>query len=146
MIDQTKFSTPETFGPGLWFSIHLLALNAEDANSKKYFIKYIQMLCDNIKCSKCKNHLIDYVEKNPPEDCWGITPKIDEKTKCTGMFYWSWKFHNAVNLRLDKPVITLADAYKIVKQPAPCTAGCNVEESTKKINTKILDVLEGKLK
>ena len=120
-----KLSSPEFFGPGLWLSIHMIALHADDLNAKKAFVRYIYILSENIKCSKCKVHMTKYIAQIPPESYWGLNPVVEGNMKCSGMFYWSWEFHNAVNKRLRKPQLTLPEAFKLIKDPIPCSSDCD---------------------
>lgn len=123
--DQT-IST--VFGPGGWFSIHLLAINAKTAQEKDHFIRFMNLFCQNFKCKECQGHCSEYLKTNPPETYLNKDVYINEKYgTIPGVFKWSWEFHNAVNKRLHKPEMSFESAYKYYlpgSSEGVCTAGC----------------------
>src|SRR5438067_1119365 len=67
-IKSIDFPTdPKKFGPGVWFSIHLSAVNATEDDDIKYFIKQIKLLIQKLPCNDCSNHAIEYMKNNPIE-------------------------------------------------------------------------------
>jgi len=115
---------PKIFGPGLWFSIHLMALNAVDSVSKINFRNFMLMVRDNLMCGECKKHCTDYILKNPIEPFFYYSGPEGENIGC---FKWTWEFHNTVNSRLGKPVITLGEAKRIYTQDI-CSENCDGED------------------
>jgi hypothetical protein len=109
------------YGPGVWFSIHILALKAVDNSSKKMFIEFIDILSDTFPCIKCRKHIKNYVSEHPIQKFWNEE---------NGFFKWSWIFHNVVNLRLNKPIMEYSEAlekYTILHDT--CTKGCDTDSS-----------------
>lgn len=91
-------------GNELWTMIHKKAIKADNYKRKKKFIKLIKNIHDSIECSECKGHMRKYIEEEP------LINYLDFEN---GLFVWSWKFHNEVNKRLKKDLITYKDAYEI---------------------------------
>lgn len=81
----------------LWENIHTNAAKATTSQQYKPFYTWIRSLSNQILCGKCKQHMITYIESNPPE-------------KHNNPFMWSWEFHNDVNLRLGKPIMDYSTA------------------------------------
>jgi len=86
------------WGPRLWAEIHSTAAKSSPAK----FRKYLGTLPPRIPCEDCRYHFRSYVFTNPLLDF--EDPMI-----------WSIDFHNAVNRRLGKKVLTYHEAYEKVK-------------------------------
>lgn len=97
-------------GPGIWYSIHLKGALATTDYLKDMFEEYINELCDNFPCKKCKKHFREFLDKNPIKNYRNIIDKFGEDI---GLFKWSWMFHNDVNKRLGKDLIDYELAYQI---------------------------------
>ncbi len=113
-------------GPGIWYTIHKKAYLAINARSKQEFIDYMMWLREYFPCTKCRNHIIEYIDTHPLESQWHLRLS---NGRDIGMFSWSWLFHNAVNLRLEKPQMPFETAYHLYSDDAiiPCGAGCDEE-------------------
>jgi hypothetical protein len=111
--DFEIYADPLYFGCGLWFSIHLQAFNCFTEFDKKYFIKYINLLTNNIACSDCRKHFAKYVDTHPLDNCtlMNDTHTIDKNS----LFAWTVKCHNEVNKRTFKKKVSLADAHAAFK-------------------------------
>lgn len=96
------YTIPATFGPGMWTTIHLLAFNATSKNDQLQFIKTMKIIINNIPCHTCRGHAIEYINTHKMEDYLK-----DEY----GMFLYTWKFHNAVNKRLGKDIMSYDMAF-----------------------------------
>ena len=108
------------YGPGVWLCLHLLAYRADDDKSKTDFIEFLNVIRQSYPCAKCRKHMNDYIQANPVHNHW-----MEDK----GFFKWSWLFHNAVNQRLGKPLVSYDEAEAKYGGVHVCTAGCE-EEST----------------
>lgn len=116
------------YGPGVWFSIHLLALNAQDTCSKKVFIKYMERLKETFPCAKCRKHMERYMNANPIQEFWD---------KENGFFKWSWIFHNAVNIRLGKKFLDYEEALNLYTDNIiACNKGCDESSSIELVYNK----------
>lgn len=96
-----KHTDPKYIGPGIWVLMHMKAIKSIEFTDKIDFLHFIDYLCNNFPCERCRRHMIEYVDKDPPLNYFTIPD---------GMFYWSWKFHNDVNQRLGKPIIDYTTA------------------------------------
>lgn len=112
-IKLINFPTdPKKFGPGVWFSLHLSAINAIEDEYIKFFINQTKTLISKLPCKDCSDHAINYMQNNPIEQF--IELKDSEGNKI-GMFKWTWMFHNDVNSRLGKSIIDWLTAYYMYK-------------------------------
>jgi hypothetical protein len=110
-----NISNPLIFGPGVWFKIHLDALNLESKEEQLFFIKQLRKIVESLPCGDCRQHATKYVEQNPPEKYLGL---VD------GLFIFTVEFHNFVNKRLKKPILSLEEAKNLYLNPAICYENC----------------------
>jgi hypothetical protein len=85
---------PRYIGPGIWYVLHHKAITGTDFTHKLDFLAFVDYLRYNFPCEKCRLHIVQYLIERPPTS--------DDK----GFFHWTWEFHNEVNKRLGKPLIT----------------------------------------
>lgn len=118
-------SCPKYSGPGMWFLLNITALNVnKDPTGEKYFIQMLRNLAHNHPCGDCRNHMKEYMAKHRPED-WQGRPN--------GLFQYMVEFHNAVNQRLGKPIMSYDQAYTMYTAnliDGVCTGGCDSSPST----------------
>lgn len=107
-MDINVFTDPTKIGPGLWFQIHTSAVLATTDALKDAYIIYINGLCDNFKCMKCKPHFRKFIDTHPLDTYRKI---VDSLGRDIGFFQWSWELHNQVNRFLGKYEPTLEEAY-----------------------------------
>ena len=107
-METQIFTDPVKIGPGIWFSMHLSAVHATTDSKKKDFEVYVNMLCDNFKCAKCKPHFRKFIDTHPFKNYYHIR---NAKGDDIGMFQWTWELHNQVNKFLNKPCPSLEDSY-----------------------------------
>jgi hypothetical protein len=89
---------PKIFGPGTWITTHVYALVCEQAGRKidyREFSSYLYRMIHALPCGKCRRHAVKYLDRHP----------LDKF-----IFNWTVDFHNAVNLRLKKPLMTYEEA------------------------------------
>ena len=87
------------WGPPLWKEIHLKSLTL----STDEFITFLDSLPGKIPCPKCTRHYIAYRAEHPIRTS-------------TDIVMWGIRFHNAVNLRIGKPVIPPKIAIEMIKR------------------------------
>lgn len=100
---------------GIWHSIHSTSAWASDAKRIEYFSSWIrEAITGRLSCDNCKTHAFDYIDANPPENC-------DDP------FLWAWRFHNNVNERLGKEIVSLKEAVHLwlVGEAYVCTGDCD---------------------
>lgn len=109
IVDSYSTVSPPIFGPPLWFSLHNAAAHYPDNPSPitkdrmKHIILGIPVLTP---CSNCSEHASAYIESH-----------YDDLDKiCSGrdpLFKFFVDFHNYVNKRYNKPIMSYEDAYKL---------------------------------
>jgi hypothetical protein len=139
LITDYKDSTdPKYIGPGVWNTIHRQAYGANTPSKQQQFIIFMKDTCYNFPCTVCRGHCTEYIKNNPLEVYIGST--VDDKP--LGLFIWSWKFHNAVNARLKKPIMSWNTAITLYSESNDkvCSLSCiNAEgEGEEKNNTNNL--------
>ncbi len=83
-------------GPKAWAFMHREALN-----SRPDFISMVAELCGHIGCMECRQEALNYLKQNPPP------------IGAVDWFKWTVDWHNSVNMKLDKSIISVEDARKI---------------------------------
>lgn len=81
----------------LWDQIHSKAANAVTFEQKAEYSRWVRQLVTTMNCPHCRIHGTEYIQIHPPESAGDL-------------FYWSWEFHNNVNGRLGKPIMSYEDA------------------------------------
>lgn len=88
---------------GCWYVIHFLAANGE-RKALKILLKNFEK---RFMCPKCRMHIKNHLENNPiPAE--GVDPWV--------LFLWTTNFHNAVNMRLKKPLFSEIGEIELFKQ------------------------------
>jgi len=122
------------FGPGMWWSIHAMAYTARTMEEKLHFRDFVFKMQEQMFCSECKQHFGEYLEKFPIEEDFPLTDENDEELGC---FYWTWKFHNAVNRRLNKETVTWPRALELFDPTKECH-NCVINEPQVKRTVKYI--------
>lgn len=90
------------WGPRLWKFLHACTFAFPEnptPEQTRGFEQLLQALQIILPCPECKLHFSAHLNECPPEATCGAT-----------LQKWLVDFHNKVNSRLNKPVVTLADA------------------------------------
>jgi len=92
------------WGPSLWYFIHTLSYNYDEKLKEQYknFFNYLKII---IPCPVCREHYNHYIIQNPI--------KLNNKNE---FILWCYTFHNKVNKRLDKSIISIDDCNKLYKK------------------------------
>lgn len=118
-------TNPSYVGPGVWYMIHKLAADCKGVDERKRFCKTMKKICEDFPCINCAEHCKDYMDNHPIENYVNVIVEIDGVEKEAGLFFWTWKFHNAVNERLKKPTVSLEKAYRLYTAKSNvCSAEC----------------------
>jgi hypothetical protein len=90
------------WGPAGWRWLHLRAIRyprraptRDDA--ARAFVE-IWAFLSQLPCRRCREHAKAYFARNPPDLRDGPALEV-----------WAWRFHNAVNARLGKPLVSYAE-------------------------------------
>lgn len=109
MTHKHTISDSSYVGPGQWYCIHT---SAQKLNQKN-FIDWLYIILDSIKCTICRDHALEYIKQNPIELYRDVK---NDDGYIVGMFQWTWKFHNAVNSRLNKKILDYETAYNMYSE------------------------------
>jgi len=102
-------SSPDIFGPPFWFTLHASSMSYSFNPTpiiKEKMRNFIIAIPVILPCKNCQEHATAYIEKHYNE--------ID--TACSSrdsLFKFFVDFHNEVNKKKDKPVMSYEDAYKL---------------------------------
>jgi hypothetical protein len=107
---------------GVWWTIHIMALSATNISKAKSFADMIDVIAENFFCEECKPHIQNYLRAFHSSN---FLSSIDEN----GMFSWSFLFHNAVNSRIGKPILSFEEA--LFKMKSNCS-NCLPQNSKKR--------------
>lgn len=108
---------PEVWGSSFWFILHNGAANYPEKATPLYAERmkgFILGLPVMIPCEKCSDHATSHIESN-----WCNLDKIVSGRKELFRFFHS--FHNRVNERYGKPIMSLEDAYDLYSGRANVT-------------------------
>lgn len=140
LISSFKDHTdPKYTGPGTWNAIHRIAFDARTDKDQRCFIAIMHDICNKYSCMTCRGHCQEYIKNHPMEEYLGVVVEIDGKKIMLGMFIWTWKFHNAVNYRLKKPIMSWTTAYNLYNDTdnLVCSKSC-LEADTNTTDNKII--------
>lgn len=145
ILSQYKDHTdPKYIGPGTWNAIHRLSYRARSRKQQLEFISFMKQICGGFPCKVCKGHCVQYIKNHPMEEYIGTLVEVDGQQLALGLFVWAWKFHNAVNARINKPIMSWETAYNLYsnKENLVCSKNCldaanpNVTNVIDQISTK----------
>ena len=84
-----------------WNWFHLLAINYRPNNYETTFNKILKFI-HKLPCQTCREHALEYIVIFMPD-----------LTNSKHFQKWVWKFHNTVNFKLNKKLITYDDYKKL---------------------------------
>ncbi len=109
----SNVSSPDTWGPAMWFMNHLGSISAPEViplDKREKYWHYIDGLPEILPCKKCSVHARAYVDQySNQKDI--ICSSRDNLVR----FFVD--FHNSVNERTGKPKITYDEVYKMFSGP-----------------------------
>jgi len=104
-------------GPGIWHILHTSAAYATEPEKMDEFDKLLEIVKKTIRCEECRKDLQDFIDKNPLSNYRTLNSKKGEPV---GYYVWSWKLHNHVNTKLNKPQVNVQDSYKYYSGNSVC--------------------------
>lgn len=122
-LEYKDRTDPKYIGPGTWNVIHTMAYDAKTTIKKNNFIEFMkEIISKKFPCPVCREHCVEYIRDHPLEEYLDVTTNETS----TGLFLWTWKFHNAVNARLDKPIMDWNTAVNLYgnSESLICSAAC----------------------
>jgi len=108
-VKYANSANPEVWGPAFWFSLHNGAIRYPIQPSptwKERMKQFILGIPVMVPCEKCADHATAHLEAN----YYRMDEIVSSRSK---LFEFFWEFHNFVNERLNKPKMTLDNAYKL---------------------------------
>lgn len=105
-----NYNIKDVIGPPTWNLIHKLAYEARTKEEQLFFIKAMKIICQQFPCKVCYGHCKTYIKEHPMEKVLNVKLTNGEKL---GLFMWTWKMHNSVNVRLGKPIVSWETALEI---------------------------------
>ena len=120
---------PKIWGPHYWFFLHTIAMSYPihpNAVTKKKYYDFVQNIPLFIPVESMSGEFSKLLDKYP------VQPYLDNKES---FIRWMWFIHNKINVKLEKPQISLNDFY------------VNYYEEYKPINEKMSEYykIRGKL-
>ena len=99
-------TTPELWGPYVWHLMHLLADVSDRRDIYPLWNTFLRITALTIPCQKCQIHMKDYLVHHAfiPKN-WNTLSAAEVRQRIRE---WVHTFHNAVNMRLEKPCPPLA--------------------------------------
>ena len=100
-----KYMDPTVWGPSYWFVLHTIAFNYPQHPTtiqKKIHYRLVHNLHEFLPSKSIANIFVKMLEKYP------VTPYLDTQKD---FIKWMHFIHNKINVRLDKPTITLQEHY-----------------------------------
>jgi len=108
-------------GPGAWYIIH-----SQSIGDPKTYLELIRQLSIKFFCDNCLIHMREYLKLNPPENFQNILVERNGKQEKLGLFLWAWQFHNDVNKRLGKPLMSWETACDLYLKSDSCSETCSL--------------------
>lgn len=102
-------NNPEIFGPHLWFILHTMSINYPQNptyEQKQMMRNLILSLPIMLPCLQCQKHCSEYIQTNINKIDYALSSN-------TELFKFFVDFHNNVNKRKNKPILSYEQAYKI---------------------------------
>lgn len=101
---------PEVFGPAMWFTFHVGSANLPKVLSPVSVDRiksFINGIPEMVPCVECSEHARAFIERNKE--------RISKIKFGDEVFRFYVDFHNYVNERLNKPLVSYEQAYKMYK-------------------------------
>jgi hypothetical protein len=126
LSDYQDHTDPKYIGPGTWNVIHRRAFKARDHKQQIIFIEEMKEICYGFPCLVCKGHCSEYIKNHPMEEYLDVLVNINGEKIGIGLFVWTWKFHNAVNSRIKKPIMSWDTVYNLYSESKNlvCSKNC----------------------
>lgn len=101
------------WGPRGWAWLHAQAIgypsNPSNLAQASMFARYWAFV-QSLPCEECRVHATAYARQYPPDF-----------SGTTGFQTWAWRFHNAVNRRLGKPLVDAEEYRRLYAEETAAT-------------------------
>jgi hypothetical protein len=108
--DKITPQTPQVFGPAMWFSFHVGSANLPKVLSPvsiERIKSFINGIPEMVPCVECSEHARAFIERNKE--------RINKFKFGDDVFRFYVDFHNYVNERLNKPLVSYEKAYEMYR-------------------------------
>lgn len=92
----------EELGPGTWHVLHTMTIFAKTVREQEAAADVINKVLRTYPCEVCREHAIQYLDSHPIDNAVGLL-----YGEIPAVFTWTWEFHNVVNQRTGKPVMSI---------------------------------------
>ena len=137
LANYKDHTDPKYIGPGTWNVIHRRARKAVTHAQQVAFIEFMKDICYGFPCTVCKGHCTEYIKNHPMEEYLDVLVDINGEKSLLGMFVWAWKFHNAVNTRIKKPIMSWDTAYNLYSESESLVCSKNCLEAEASIGNEL---------
>lgn len=99
---------PRVWGPKYWFSLHVSAMHYPEAASpttQEHLANRIRAIPFELPCQACREHSLNYLKQNDELIVEAVKGRM-------ALFEFYVDLHNFVNKRLNKTVMSYADAWE----------------------------------
>lgn len=126
-------SNPKHVGPGYWANWHTNSLHTNTREKKAELARNIVTSVDNFPCrDPCRKDAVAYIKKNP------LLEAVNNRDEMS-LFKWVVDFHNHVNTKIGKRVLTHEEAQKIwTGDEGICFGNCGISEDEIKSENNII--------
>lgn len=103
-----RYKDPRVIGPGVWYSLHLLAEEAvKTGNLRDFNLAYLYTvkIKDNFACITCRNNIQAYDKENPLENfkpLFDADGKMTKKQDSQGLALWIYDLHRNANTHAEQ--------------------------------------------
>lgn len=117
-MNQHKYKSttdPSVWGPSFWLSLHNGAVRYPEKASPTYRYRmkgFIQGIPYILPCDECRQHALAYIDSRESQ----LDDIVSGREK---LFNYFVDFHNQVNARYNKPLVSYDQAYRIYTNPVP---------------------------
>ncbi len=118
--DRYDFSDSRVVGPGIWFSLLILAIRSDTTEKLLFACEHIKNVFSSMKCEVCRSHSTAYAAKFPPENT--IKRKF-------GLYEWLVNLMNDVNRRNGKELYDYETLYKALISEETCSEDCDLGDN-----------------
>ena len=102
---SSAYLDPKIWGPHYWFFLHTIAMSYPvhpNAVTKKKYYDFVQNIPLFIPVESMAGEFSKLLDQYP------VQPYLDNKES---FIRWMWFIHNKINIKLEKPQISLNDFY-----------------------------------
>jgi hypothetical protein len=95
---------PKIWGPHYWNTFHFIAATYDikpNPSIKSTMKNFIQSIPVFLPCKECQDHAFEYIKSQDLDKV--VSSRMD-------LFTFFFNFHNVVNKRLNKPLMSMEDA------------------------------------